>query len=73
MPDIKKAIKICDHLIAAHNKNSDGMEEMVKNWTTSSKDLGLEIASVHRDVVTCLEMIKEALLSKKVRKKIAKS
>ena len=61
-PDIKRAIKITDYLIAAHIKNASGMEELVKNWKTDSRGLGLEIASVHRDVATCLEEIKSCLI-----------
>lgn len=71
--DIPKAIKIADYLIAAHIKNANGMEELVKNWTTGSKDLGLEIASVHRDVATCIEMIKTALQPQKEKKIVAVS
>jgi len=59
--DIPKAITIANHLIAAHYKNADGMVELVQNWTTESKGLGLEIASVHRDVAKCIEQIVKAL------------
>ncbi len=59
--DIPKAIKIANHLIAAHYKNADGMDELVKDWTSESKGLGLEIASVHRDVAKCIEQIVIAL------------
>ena len=59
--DIPKAIKIANYLVAIHYKNADGMEELVKNWNTSSKDLGLEIALVHRDVAKCIEQIVTAL------------
>jgi len=59
--DIPKAIKIANYLIVAHYKNADGMEELVKNWKTESKGLGLEIASVHRDVAKCIEQIVTAL------------
>jgi len=62
--DIPKAIKIAKYLIAAHYKNADGMEEMVKDWKTDTKDLGLEIASVHRDVAKCIEQIVTALQPK---------
>ena len=75
MPTVKqiaKAVKIADHLIRAHVKNADGMEELAKNWTTSSKELALEIASVHRDVAICIEMIKE-LLTKPKEKKLVKA
>ena len=70
--NITKAIKIADYLIVAHIKNADGMEELVKNWTSDSKGLGLEIASVHRDVARCIEMIKE-LLSEKPKGEIVKT
>jgi len=69
---ITKAVKIADHLIRAHIKNADGMEELAKNWTTNSKELALEIASVHRDVAICIEMIKE-LLTKPKEKKLVKA
>ena len=59
--NIPKAIKIANYLIAAHYKNADGMEELVKNWRTDTRDLGLEIASVHRDVASCIEQIVAAL------------
>ena len=71
--NIKKAITIADYLIEAHIKNAAGMEELVKNWTTGSKGLGLEIASVHRDVAKCIEMIKECLEEKPKRSKIVSS
>ena len=75
MPTVKqiaKAVKIADYLIVAHIKNADGMEELVKDWTTNSKGLGLEIASVHRDVAVCIYMIKE-LLTKPKEKKLVKA
>ena len=59
--DIPKAIKIAKYLISAHYKNANCMEEMVKDWKTDTKDLGLEIASVHRDVAKCIEQIVTAL------------
>lgn len=62
--NITEAIKIADHLIKAHIKNAIGMEELVKDWTTENKGLGLEIASVHRDVATCIGMIKDLLEQK---------
>ena len=68
--DIPKAIKIANYIIVAHYKNADGMEELVKNWTTESKGLGLEIASVHRDVAKCIEQIVTALQPKE--KKLVK-
>ena len=70
---IAKAVKIADHLIKAHIKNADGMEELVKNWTTNSKGLGLEIASVHRDVAVCIGFIKELLTEKPKEKKLVKA
>jgi len=75
--NITKAIKIADYLIEAHIKNADGIEELVKNWTTdntnTTKGLGLEIASVHRDVASCIEIIKELLEQKPKEKKIVKA
>ena len=59
--NIPKAIKIANYLFAALYKNADGMEELVKNWRTDTRDLGLEIASVHRDVAKCIEQIVTAL------------
>lgn len=70
--NITRAIKIADYLIDAHIKNANGMEELVKNWTTDSKGLGLEIASVHRDVASCIGIIKE-LLEQKPKEKIVKA
>lgn len=75
MPTVKqiaKAVKIADYLIVAHIKNADGMEQLVKDWTTDSKGLGLEIASVHRDVAVCIGFIKE-LLTKPKEKKLVKA
>ncbi len=75
MPTVKqiaKAVKIADYLIVAHIKNADGMEELVKDWTTNSKGLGLEIASVYRDVAECIGFIKE-LLTKPKEKKLVKA
>ena len=73
--NITKAIKIADFLIDAHIKNAKGMEELVKDWTTDSKGLGLEIASTHRDVASCIDIIKELLLQseKPKEKKIVKA
>ena len=59
--DIPRAIKIADFLIKAHIKNAQGMEDLVKNWKTDTRGLGLEIASVHRDVAKCIEQLKDAL------------
>jgi len=71
--DIPKAIKIANFLIAAHYKNADGMEKLVKDWTTDSKGLGLEIASVHRDVATCIELIVTALQPITPKEKLVKA
>lgn len=75
--NITKAIKIADYLIDIHIKYANGMEELVKNWSAdsskgSSKGLGLEIASAHRDVAKCIEVIKE-LLTEKPKEKIVKT
>ncbi len=71
--NVAKAIKVADYLIEAHLKNAKGMEEMVQNWTTESKGLGLEIASVNRDVASCIEIIKDLLTEKPKEKKIVKA
>ncbi len=71
--NITKAIKIADYLINVHIKNANGMEELVKDWTTNSKGLGLEIASVHRDVAACIGMIKDLLEQKPKEKQIVKA
>ena len=71
--NVAKAIKVADYLIEAHLKNAKGMEEMVQNWTTESKGLGLEIASVNRDVASCIEIIKDLLKEKPKEKKIVKA
>ena len=70
--NVAKAIKVADFLIAAHLKNAKGMEELVKDWTSDSKGLGLEIASVSRDVASCIIIIKELLVEKPKEKKIVK-
>jgi len=69
--NITKAIKIADFLIDAHIKHANDMEELVKDWSRGSKDLGLTIASVHREVALCIDMIKE-LLEQKPKEKIVK-
>ncbi len=71
--NVAKAIKVAEYLIEAHLKNAKGMEEMVQNWTTESKGLGLEIASVNRDVASCIEIIKDLLTEKPKEKKIVKA
>jgi len=63
---------MADYLIDAHIRNANGIEELVKNWTADPKGLGLEIASVHRDVAKCIEVIKE-LLTEKPKGKIVKT
>ena len=55
--NITKAIKIANYLIDAHIKNANGMEEMVKDWKTDTKELGLAIASVHRKVAKGIEQV----------------
>ena len=74
--NIAKAIKIADYLINAHNKNANGMEELVKNWNKpilGNQELGLEIASVHRSVAEAIGYIKELLEEKPKEKKIVKT
>jgi len=71
--NIAKAIKIADYLVAAHIRNSEGIEKLVKNWSADGKGLGLEIASVHRDVAKYLQTISDLLQEKpKSRRKIVK-
>jgi len=71
--DIPKAIRIAKYLISAHIKNADGMEKLVQDWTTDSKGLGLEIASVHRDVAKCIEQIVTALQPSTPKEKLVKA
>ena len=59
--NIQTAIKITDGLIEAHLKNAKGMRKLVDSWNAGTKDLGLEIASVHEDVAKCLITIKNLL------------
>ncbi len=67
----KDAIGILDGLIIAHIKNSKGLEDMVKDWTSDSKGLGMAIASVHEDVAKCLFVVKKLLEEKpKIRRKL---
>lgn len=62
--NIKTAISITDGLMHAHLKNSKGIKNLVKDWTTDSKDLGITIAEVHEDVAKCLFVIKKLLEEK---------
>ena len=74
--NITKAIYIADYLIVAHNKNAKGIEKLAKEWNgenTKSKELGLEIASVHRAVAVAIGYIKELLEEKSKEKKIVKA
>jgi len=73
--NIAKAIMITDYLIDAHIKNAKGIEDLVKNWSSekSGKGLALTIASVHRDVASCIEIIQELLKEKPKEKKIGKA
>ncbi len=59
--DIPKALKIANGLIVAHYKNADGIENLVKNYIDEPRELGLEIASVHREVAKCIELIVKAI------------
>jgi len=58
---ILKAKKITEELIKVCYKSADGMDELVKDWNTSSKELGLEISKVHRDIADCLKVIRDCL------------
>ena len=57
----------------AHIKNAQSIEELVKTWNSDVKDLGLEIANVHRDVALCIGYIKACLESEKKEKKLVKA
>lgn len=62
--NIKTAIEITDELIHVHLKNSSGIKNLVKDWTSDSKGLGIAIADVHEDVAKCLFVIKKLLEEK---------
>ena len=68
---ILKAKKIAEELMIVCYKSADGMDELVKDWNTNSKGLGLEISKVHRDFADCLQVISDCLdeNSKKRKKK----
>jgi len=59
--NIKIAIDITNILMEAHLKNSQGIRDLVKDWTSDTKGLGIAIASVHEDVAKCLFVIKKYL------------
>jgi len=67
--NIKIAIKITDELIKAHLKNSKGIRDLVNNWNSDTRGLGLAIASVHEDVAKCLIVIKKFLEEKPKNRK----
>lgn len=62
--NIKTAIKITDYLMEAHLRNSKGIRDLVKDWASDTKGLGISIASVHEDVAKCLFTIKKLLEEK---------
>ena len=62
--NIQIAIEITDELIKAHLKNSQGIRDLVNNWTSDTKGLGIAIASTHEDVAKCLFVIKKYLEEK---------
>ena len=62
--NIKSAIKILDYLIEAHTRNSKGIRDMIKNWTSDSRGLGDTIADTHDDVAKCLVLVKECIEEK---------
>ncbi len=70
--NVAKAIKIADYLIESHLKLAKGIEEQVKDWTIDGtidiKALALTIASTHRDVASCIEIISELLKERKIVK-----
>ncbi len=62
--NIQIAIEITDELIKAHLKNSQGIRDLVNNWSSDTKGLGIAIASTHEDVAKCLFVIKKYLEEK---------
>lgn len=57
---VARAIKICDHLIGYHLKNSKGLRRLVKDWESDSpKKMAITIAEVHEDVAKCILLIKQ--------------
>ena len=62
--NIQIAIEITDGLIKAHLKNSQGSRDLINDWNSDTKGLGLVIASVHEDVAQCLVVIKKYLEEK---------
>ncbi|KKK72422.1 hypothetical protein LCGC14_2904050 [marine sediment metagenome] len=62
--NIQIAIEITDGLIKAHIKNSQGIRDLINDWNSDTKELGLSIASVHEDVAKCLLVIKKYLEEK---------
>jgi hypothetical protein len=62
--NIKKAIKILDYLIDAHKRNSNGINNLIKDWNSDARGLGESIASTHEDVAKCLVIVKECIEEK---------
>ncbi len=62
--NIITAVEITEGLMQAHLKNSKGIKNLVKDWTSDTKNLGITIAEVHDDVAKCLFVIKKLLEEK---------
>ena len=66
---IEKAKKIAEELIKICHTRADGMDELVKDWNTDSKGLGLEISKVYRDFGDCLKVVRDCLVEKPKKRK----
>ena len=66
---VQKAKKIADELMKVCHKHADGMDELVKDWNSNSKDLGFEISKVLRDIADCLHAIGDCLDEKPKKRK----
>jgi len=68
---IEKAKRIAEELMKICHNHADGMDELVKDWNTDSKGLGLEISKVYRDFRDCFKVLIDCLdeKPKKGRKK----
>ena len=56
---LKKAVLICDDIIASHLKLANGMREKVKDWSDHPKDLAMAIAETSETVALTVSLIKE--------------
>lgn len=66
---VVKAKKIAKELVKICHTHADGMDDLVKDWNTDAKGLGLEISKVHRDFAHCLKVIVECLEEKPKKRK----